>query len=152
MYSIKDIESELEQKVLWLEQNNGSVLSRDWLKNAVMSDHSDIHGEDADMAMCCMEMIVAQCAREYFRRFKSTPETDPMMVFPGFEHLQIRYALKRDNDLVAVRVHDMTDDELKQKAIAYRAMGNACIAHANEIERFILARSSIPAPTAAIAT
>ena len=142
MYKITDIDTEIHNKVEWLEANNGAILHKDWLTQAVLSDHKDVFGEDADMATCCMRETVSIHVRTYFNKHKVGAEVDPQLTLEGFDRLQKRYSLDRDGERVLVRVHDMLPEEIIAKAEEYEAMGKACIEHADELRRFCKAKAS----------
>ena len=61
---------------------------------------------------------------------------DRQYVIPGYEHLRSYYVVERDGQKVGVSVYDTTDDDLDVKKTIYRSMGQACYAHADEIDRF----------------
>lgn len=145
MYSIGDLDKEIKAKVLWLEENNGRVLHKQWLINAVTGDHPQIVGDDADFALLCVRTTVTERVERLFREMKSdemAAEPDAQMTLPGYKHLQRRYFVERDGERVGVLVWDVTDIELVAKAREHRAMGKAHFAHADEIDRFIEARSN----------
>lgn len=63
------------------------------------------------------------------------------LVLDGFERnrLQDYYVVTRDDEEIGVPIigeFAITDDELDSKAALYRAMGQACFEHADELERF----------------
>ena len=62
----------------------------------------------------------------------------PQLHLPGFERdrLQYYYTVERDGRELHVPVTEMADDEIDIKAEAYRKMGAACYAHADELDRF----------------
>jgi hypothetical protein len=66
------------------------------------------------------------------------------LVLPGFEHIQRRYVIKRNGEDVAVHPNDMDDQEIDARVRLLKRRGRACLAHADELERFKLIRASIP--------
>ena len=60
------------------------------------------------------------------------------LVLRGFErdHLQDYYIVVRDAEELAIPVTDLSDEEIDAKIAEKRAMGAACYAHADELERF----------------
>jgi hypothetical protein len=67
---------------------------------------------------------------------------------PGFEHVQRHYVLKRGGEDVAVPVELMTDIEIDARVQLLKRRGRACLAHADELDRFKLLRA---APAADVA-
>lgn len=138
MYSLGMVDDEIKAKVAWLEENNGAVVEKEWLTNAVMSDHSDVTGDDADFAVCLARSAVADRVDRYFRSVKiSTDIPDPAQdPLPGFKRVQKKYVFERDGKQVIVPVDDMTDEEIDAKADEHRAMGRGHFAHADELLRY----------------
>lgn len=147
MYSFGDLQREIGAKIEWLKDNNGPVLHPDWITQAILADHQEIDGKDADFHLCCSRMSVRKEVREQLNKFK--PEASPserQLVLDGFEHLQQYYVVTRDKEQVAVRVDALTDSELDQKANELDGMGRACLNHADEIRRYKdLRRASLKA-------
>ena len=81
---------------------------------------------------------VRRCINE---RTGDKPKKDKQRWLPGFEHLQSYYMVTRDGDDIGVPTPDLSDDELRAKAIFYRNMGDGCYAHADEIERYVVTRA-----------
>jgi len=138
VYKIQNVDKEITEKVDWLESHNGEVLHKDWLVNAVVADHADITGDDADFALCTARYAVLQRVERYFRKIKENENTqeDPQMLLPGYQKLQSRYLVERAQEQVAVSIWIMTDDEIDWKADQHRAMGKGHFEHANELLRF----------------
>ena len=63
---------------------------------------------------------------------------------PGFgrEHLQDYYTVVRDGREEGIAVTQLTDEELKAKAAFLCSMGENCIKHAEEIERYLRWRAN----------
>jgi hypothetical protein len=57
-------------------------------------------------------------------------------VLPGWERLQSRYLITRNETPQMVEVKQMSDAELLLKAEEYRKMGEECFAHADDIYRY----------------
>lgn len=136
MYTLKDLDNEIAEKVVWLEENNGAELHKDWLIQAVLKDHTAVHGDDSDMAICCMRDTVSNKVRAYFNKIKASADLDPQMLLPGFKHLQKRYSIERKKQRVIVEIHNMTFDELTEKADEYYAMSKGAAEHGDEIIRY----------------
>lgn len=147
MYTEAMIDKEIKKKVAWLEAQNGKELHKGWLINAVIQDHADINGEDADFAICCARLTIRSRVESYFRKIKENEKdpTDEQMIFPGYKRLQKRYIVDRDTELVAVSILDMTDEEIRSKAEEHRKMGAGHYEHADELMRFLMDRAKYPA-------
>lgn len=134
MYLISDIDSEIAKKADELVTNG--QLPKVWLVQAVMKNHAQIVGKDADMAICCMNDTVSRRVNKYFSTIKASEEEKPQMPLPGFERLQRRYVINRNEEQTIVSVYDMTDAELEGKAKEMDSMAEGCYAHADELRRF----------------
>lgn len=135
MYSMAELKNEIGAKIEWLRENNGPELHPNWIAKAIMDDHSDIQGTDADFHLCCSYAIVR---KEVTQQINQT-ETDPkvtQLALDGFAHLQHYYVIERSGERLAVRVDNLTDTELDGKAGEYDSMGRTCLEHADEIRRY----------------
>jgi len=139
VYSFSDAQREIVAKIQWLIENNGSVLHPEFIAHAVVGDHPDVNGEDADFYKCCSFAKIRDEVRQQVNRMKIATEKQEgseQLVMPGFDYLQQRYFVDRDNEPCIVRIEEMTDDELEAKAQEREAMGRACFAHADELRRY----------------
>lgn len=137
MYSFTDLQREISAKIEWLRDNNGPTLHPDWVTQAILSDHSDITGKDADFHLCCSRISIRKEVREQINKLDA-PESkiNKQLSLEGFEHLQQYYVVKRDGEQVAVRVDHLTDAEIETKAREYEAMGRSLLSHADELIRY----------------
>lgn len=138
-YSIKDLQEEIAKKIEWLQRNNGATLHPDWITNAVIADHPHISGEDKDFYTCCSRAEVRNETRRQLNRYRAKPdaEPDPQLTLEGFDRLQQYYLVDRDETQVAVRIDQLTDEEIYAKAAEYEAMGRGCFQHAQELYRYV---------------
>lgn len=102
------------------------------LEGLAANDHSDLwrHGG---------YRWVRDETRRYISKRLGTDETDTetkQSAFPGFEHVQSHYLVRRKGEDVGVPALLMSDDEIEAKAAFYKSMGAACFAHARELVRF----------------
>lgn len=134
MYAIKDLDSEVSMKAEEMVTNG--EMPKNWLVLAVMKDHTDLHGDDALMALCCMRETVATRVNKYFSAVKAAEEETPQIPLPGFERLQRRYVIRRNKEQTIVSVYSMTDEELENKAVEMEAMAEGCLKHADELRKF----------------
>lgn len=137
-YSVKDLQSEIAKKIEWLKCNNGSTLHPDWITGAVLSDHQDIHGADRDFYACCTRLEVRNETRRQLNRYRAKAEAEPdeQLTLEGFNRLQEYYLVDRDETQVAVRIDNLSDEEIDAKAVEYESMGRGCFEHAQELYRY----------------
>lgn len=136
MYSLSDLKQEIEQTISAMESQ--SRLHPEWITQAVMSKHSDVEGNDTDFYQCCARAEVRTQVRKRLSQYKASADTtvDRQIVLEGFERLQKRYLIAENGEQVAIRIQDMTEEQLQVKANEYRAMGVGCFQHADEIDRY----------------
>lgn len=137
MYAFADLQKEIGAKIEWLRNNNGPTLHPDWITQAVMADHPDVDGKDADFYTCCSRVSIRKEVREQINKLEA-PESknSNQLTLEGFEHLQQYYVVKRDNEQVAVRIDNLTDSELEAKATEYENMGRSLLQHSDELRRY----------------
>lgn len=146
------ITAEVNKKLDALEISGGAWLERD-ITLAICSDHAEALDADNEHswfhAYCgydtCRD-IVRNCIK---KRAGDSREADAMAArLPGFEFMTPRYTVERIDDetgeiqIIGLRVEDMTDDELEQKAIMYDAMAESLRRHAAEIRRYLKGRQA----------
>ncbi len=140
MYSFHDLKKEIAKKIEWLQHNNGTEMHPTWITEAIMKDHPDVNGVDADFHLCASRHSVRQEVTKQINKVESDmPENQ--LKLEGFEYLQEWYVILRGEDRVAVRIENMSIAEGRQKAMEYRKMGDSCYAHANEIDRYFERRA-----------
>lgn len=137
-YSTKDLQAEIARKIEWLKYNNGATLHPDWITQQVLSDHPDITGADKEFYTCCSRAQVREETRRQLNRYRAKAEAEPdsQLTLDGFTRLQQYYLVDRDQTQVAVRVDDLTDDEIDEKVDELQGMGRGCFEHADELLRF----------------
>lgn len=111
-----------------------------WVAHAVCGDHTDglaTNDESQFWRHCGYAAVREEVRRCINKRAGDQPERrTAQLSLPGYDHLQNYYMVNRGGDEVGVPVHALTDAELEGKATRYRAMGEACYAHADEIDRY----------------
>jgi len=65
------------------------------------------------------------------------------LLLPGFDFVQTHYVIKRGGGDVGVPVDQMTDEECHARAEMIRRRGTACLAHADELDRYVLLRKAV---------
>lgn len=111
-----------------------------WVAHAICSKHRDgiVQGEHSEFWQYCgyeeCRDLVRRCIN---KRAGDKPEHEgPQLSLPGYQRLQSYYIVRREGEDVGVSVYELTDEELDDKEATYRALGEGCFAHANEINRF----------------
>jgi len=138
---IKQIKTDIE-KLVTQKIDSGQPVAMSWLTQEVLNDHSDITGEDVDFYIVCARYYVSDQVKRQIKKFEpSTAEQDGQLVMDGFDHLQKAYPVERGEERVIMPVWKMTDKELEDRALEYDAMAHGCIAHAEDIRRYIEQRT-----------
>jgi hypothetical protein len=141
MYSFNQLQQEISAKIESLMSKNDAVLNPAWIAQAVMQDHPDVFGSDADFYTCCARLSVR---KEVTQQLNKTEASDKnQLALDGFENLQQYYIVDRAGERVSVRIDRLTDAELDQKCLEYKAMGKTCIKHARDLQRYKESRSQI---------
>jgi len=138
MYSQTDLTREINELILAMQERNEPRMHPDWITQEIMLRHPGIEGEDSDFYTLTARSHVRDSVRQALNRFKVKPElvANSQITLEGFERLQRYYLADEDGAQVAVRVQDMTERQLADKAAELRAMGAGCYQHADEIERY----------------
>lgn len=127
-------------------ETRGTPWRASWIAHQICGSHTDGlgTGDHADFwRHCAYEEVRDQVRRCINRRAGDRPNVDDgQLRLPGYEHLQSYYVVRRQEEDLGVPVFDLTDEELDAKAAIYRAMGGACFAHADEIDRFRTLRAA----------
>ena len=144
MYSLTDLQHEIEKTIERMEAQNEARLHPDWITQAVMNQHPDVDGGDADFYECCSRAEVRNQVRKRLNRYKASAdlEIDTQITLEGFERLQKRYLVTEKGEQVAVRIESMATKQLQEKADELRAMGAGCYQHADEIDRYLARRDT----------
>lgn len=123
-----------EQRMPWVAR---------WVAHAICSEHGDglADNEHRDFWQHCGYQDCRKSVTECINRRageKAQKGKSQQLALPGFDrdHLQDYYVVVRDGEEQGVCVLDLTDAEIMSKAEFYRAMGDACHAHARELDRF----------------
>jgi hypothetical protein len=110
---------------------------KSWLRQAIITRHPRIYGDDADFAILCVAEHVEDTVEQVARRYKPKADRQQQteMVFEGYEYVQKAYMIDRDGDSTLVPTGLATPEELRAKAKDLRQMGAGCYAHADELDR-----------------
>ena len=136
-YTIKDMDREINEKID--EYGADSGIEKLELIAQVVSEHSEISGEDEDCARCCVLSTVTVRVERAFRNIKKQEKEpdDNQQTLPGYEHIQERYIVDGGNgDLIAIHADRMTSEQLRRKAEQLSSMARGLNAHADELLRY----------------
>jgi len=138
MYSLNQLHAEIGAKIVQLMRENAATLSPVWITQALMADHPDVQGVDADFHLCCSRMAVRKEATQQINRIANVPDNPrpAQLILDGFDHLQQYYVIG-GKEGKGIRIDLLSDGQLLKKADEYAAMGNTCFAHAAEIRRYV---------------
>ena len=115
-----------------VEDGAGGIVNRSWLTQQIMSQHSPPQGPDADFYLCGTHRAVRAEVEKHIR----TRVDDNEPTLPGFDWVQQRYAIMRDDELCDVPTPLMSVTEIRVKAKELRRMGLGMLRHADELERY----------------
>lgn len=117
-----------------------------WVAHEICTRHSAglTGADDADF---WRHTGYSDCRREVRRcinrRAGDRPEHDHAQtdLLPGYKHLQAYYVVEREEEAVGLPIQRLSREEIMAKASAYRRMGEACFAHADELDRYLRLRA-----------
>ena len=122
--------------------DRGVVSRVNWITDNFLSSRPDISGEGATLYRYCtrahVNVIVKRVVKKYDVEARAVQ--DEQLRLEGFEYLQRAYTMPRDGHIELVPIYKCTNDELLARAIEYDKQAKGCIAHANELRLFVVAR------------
>lgn len=122
--------------------SRGEQIVVEWLTNEIVNAKSSIDGDDLPFYRTCAYSHVKEVVKRSVGKYdRKAPQTDKQIVMAGFEHFQVAYTVERSGDVVLVPIDQINDDELLARALEYDAMAEGCINHAQEIRKYVRARS-----------
>lgn len=137
MYTIDELDKEIDGKIAWLQERNGQVASPEWITTAVLHDHPDVEGADADFYLCCSRNSIRSQVRRRLNRFRvESNEPSNQLELEGFNRLQQYYLVARDGEQQAVRIDSLTDREIDEKVRELLQMAAGCQQHVDELLRY----------------
>lgn len=134
-YTLAELDREIETKIEALKKMK-LYIHADFLTTSILSDHKSLSGNDADFFLVVARKTIREAVRARINKTDSLEKTSAQLSLEGFKHLHDFYLVLRRDSRGAIAIEDMTDDEFDSKADEYEAMGQACIAHANELRRY----------------
>lgn len=117
--------------------DKGEIVHPVSLAQQIIESHGHINGPGANWFKMCAYQYVRDMVREAIRRSKMPDEEDSQMTLPGWVHLQRAYAVRRDGEDVGVPVWRLTEQEIEAKIADLVRMSRGCIAHAEELKRYL---------------
>ena len=119
----------------------GKVWDATWVAHKICLSHEEgvDQGFKGDFWRHCGYATVRREVREAINSRadpKPNETIESQYMLPGYKHLQNYYVVERNGSHVGVPIYHMTGSELGARATMYRSMGQACIQHATELERF----------------
>lgn len=143
MYSYSDLASEI-QDAITVHLNGTPVVPADWIVNLIVQKHAKKARSIPEYFRYCAMAHTRDEVRKAVNRAKQTDleSQDAQLVFPGYEKLQVRYAIVRDGNSCFVRLEAMTFEEITAKAAECDRMGRGCFKHRDELMDFAQKRFS----------
>lgn len=138
-YSTRDAVRVISEKILYFLKRNAAKISPSVVTDAVMSDHADVTGVDADFVLV---MARSSTRREVTRQLNMSGNVVQarQLSLKGFNGLQQYYVIERKDELAHIRLVDCKKEELLEKARQYEALGKANIRHARLIRKYVKSR------------
>lgn len=147
--------SDLYLEVLALiaeHSTNNQIISRGWLVTAELKAHPIMRHNNKnpdDFSLCCRQLAVSAAVDQALARLKHEDEghIDPdareldLPRLPGFKHLRQIYPIRRNDIIFLVPLVKMTENEINRKIRIYRKASRGYEAHADELERYLAART-----------
>lgn len=124
---------------------SGVVVHVEWVAAEILNLKCNIDGDDAPFYRVCTFKEVVRLAKRAIGKYDAKDTTAEQLVLPGFKHLCKAYPIDRDGVSVLVPITLCTDAELFDRANQLEEMAKGCVAHANEIREFLLAREAAAA-------
>lgn len=144
MKSTTEVTREI-RKIVQERIDAGAIVLVEWMTTEILSQKSDIEGDDADFYLACGADFVKKCVKRVVGEFEPKSATNETLLFDGFDHLQKAYTVVREEQVVLVPVTLLSDAELEGRALEMEAMAKGCLSHAKEIRAFVMGRDKAAA-------
>lgn len=140
MMTDKDM-AKIVEDTFALFASDGRDLVSAWIAKDIIDRHSSglADDENADFFRWCGYRAVREAVKKYVQNM-SPAKSDRAPLLPGLKHVQQCYSIERNGETCVVQTVLASDDELLAKAAEIQAMGDTCIAHADELRRFVKGR------------
>jgi hypothetical protein len=122
----------------------GDVVTKAWAIAAIIQKHPRPAGADADYWTAVEQIAVDAMVRNALRLRRQAEEkaTPDQPTLPGFERLQRSYSVVRDGEQCLVPIDQLTAEEGRSKVAYLRALAEANVKHARELENYLKARAN----------
>lgn len=142
-YSLKDMKLEIASQI------EAAIAARratpaSWIATSIMARFkmpSGWTGEARDFYLLNASENVRREVSQVLGQFKKETDASEFAKQEGFEFVQKAYPIRRDGEFTIVPVDAMTDDEVEAKVFELERMAASCMAHAEELRRFLKQRS-----------
>lgn len=143
MYSYSDLSSEIRDAVT-KHLNGTPVVPTEWVVNAIVQKHIKKAKRIPEYFRYCALAHTRDEVRKAVNRAKQSDieSEDEQLVLPGYQKLQIRYAIVRDGQPCFIRLEAMSDEEITAKARECDRMGRGCFKHRDELMGYLNERIS----------
>jgi hypothetical protein len=141
VYSYSDLSSEIREEIT-LRLNGKPEVPAEWIVNAIAQRHTKKATRLPEFFRFCTLEYLRSEVRKAVNRAKQADVEDEQLILPGYERLQVRYALERSGQACFVRLEAMTTQEIIAKAREYDRMGNGCFKHRDELMDYAQKRMS----------
>ena len=149
MYSGTDLKEEIK-RVIDRTISAGMRVRASWIATEIGNSHPDHFGKDVDF----WQLTGISGVHAEVRRFISSIKTDeedeeqqgklPFTV-SGYRYLQKIYFVSDpttpEEGNVGIPINEMSDSQIENKANEYEKMAAGCVAHADELRRYLRNRS-----------
>ena len=137
-YTLGHLDREIEQKIEAYGAESG--IEKEELISEILSEHSEIEGDDIEFALVCTLTTVTTRVERKFREIKKkeSPEDDDAQgTLPGYAYIRQRYIVEdEEGHLVAINSDRMTSEQLRLKSVQLARMAKGLTGHVDELERY----------------
>lgn len=133
-------QTEVRRKISQFVNDNvqeGVVVHVSFIVTKMLSEISDVGGDDADFYLACGADFITKTAKQVIKGFE--PKEDNQGLQPtmfGFEYLQSAYPVVRHGERVLVPTAQVTDEEFEARESELLAMSKGCLAHRKEMRDY----------------
>ena len=136
----KGLRMEVSDALAWFEEQDVSIINPDAVTTHILDRHQDLRGEDADWYRGAAWNVIRDLVRREIGKYKVQPETDEQLVLPGFSRIQRRYLIDVDGTQLAIKVEELTDEQIDAKVAEMDTMMHGLQEHIDELIRYKNAR------------
>jgi len=141
MKSVTEVTREI-RRIVTDKVDAGATIRVEWLTTEIIAQKDAIEGDDVDFYLACGVDFVKRVVKKVIGEYDPQVATNEQLVMDGFTQLQKAYTVRRNDEIMLVPIHDVTDAELELRAQEYDAMAKGCIKHAQEIRVYARSRAN----------